>query len=961
MKPQRKTRLSSGFSMVELVIVILIIAVLAVAIFAGSSIAVEKSRDKRVTSDFHNFDVGAENYLYSNQQFQNGATLTTLAAQQEAILDLNPFLSANYAFDTSVQAPATGDICNTDASLYAFPSAKMDPWGNPYYVIIDNQSRNPNETETYLTVFSAGKNGKADMGGALDKDDQFLLLQFINGEVISKTYSMKESPKDAAGKTLTAGQTRLSSASGVAPVNKAVTMAASSGGTTGGGSSSGGSSGGTTPSRPSEGGGSSSGGSSGGGESGDSSTTVCNHAYTLTSMKQATCKANGEEKYTCAKCGNVYTKSTPKLEHNYSMIVSRTPSCVFEGEKKYTCSNCGDVYTEPIAKIAHSYEKTSTIASTCTVAGKEIYKCKTCTDSYEKALPLINHKYGTDHKCTMCGKRDPNYTPAAPTLLAEDKWYKGTGSLKKTITKITIMDEYTPSSGYDESWNADVGNKGEIKCYRTGTKLIIAGNGAGKIKANQNSACAFSDYTYSRQMVALQEIENLEMLDTSNVTDMSYMFYNDSSLANVDVSKFDTSKVTDMKYMFRGCKKLSEIDVSNFNTSKVTNMANMFWDCIKLTSVNISNFDTSKVTFFSGMFYNCSELKHLDISNFDTSSATSLWGMFYSCKGLTELDISTWDTSKTTDFSILFSGCSGLTGLDVSSLNTSNATDMGGMFGGCRGLKNLDISTLDTSNATDVGGMFNGCSGLTSLDISSLDTSNATDVSYMFSGCTGLTNIDISTLDTSNATDVGGIFANCSKLKTIDVSKMDTSKATNMRQLFDGCKGITSLDLSTFDTSNVKDFSMMFRNCDGLTTLDLSSFDTGSATMTIDMFDRCERLKTIYVSNKWTMSKVSNSKDMFFGCNSLKGDIKYNSVYRDKTYAKTTGGYLTLKSSCDHEYVETVTKEATCTATGTKQFVCSKCADSYTKIIPMAAHNYNENNVCTVCGKSNSFVPGKIQ
>ena len=129
--------------------------------------------------------------------------------------------------------------------------------------------------------------------------------------------------------------------------------------------------------------------------------------------------------------------------------------------------------------------------------------------------------------------------------------------------------------------------------------------------------------------------------------------------------------------------------------------------------------------------------------------------------------------------------------------------------------------------------------------------------------------------------------------------------------------------------------------------------------MTIEMFDCCERLKTIYVSNKWTMSKVSNSKDMFFGCNSLKGDIKYNSVYRDKTYAKTTGGYL--KSSCDHEYVETVTKEATCTATGTKQFVCSKCADSYTKIIPMAAHNYNENNVCTVCGKSNSFVPGKIQ
>ena len=537
----KNKRFSHGFSLVELVIVILIIAVLAVAVFAGGSITIAKSRDKRVTSDFHNFEVGIENCLYSNQQFQNGATLTTLAAQQEAVLELNPYLSESYAFDANVLAPATGDICNTDASLYAFPSEKLDPWGNPYYFIADSQPRNEEATETYITVFSAGENGKADMGGTLDSDDQFLLVQFINGEVLTKSYRMEESPVDAAGKTLTAGQTRLSSASGVAPVNKAVTMAASSGGTTGGGSSSGGSSGSTTPSRPSEGGGSSSGGSSGGSEGGNSSATVCTHAYTLTSMKQATCNVNGEETYTCSKCGNVYTKSTPKLEHNYSMIVSRTPSCALEGEKKYTCSNCGDVYTEPIAKIAHSYEKTSTIASTCTVAGKEIYKCKTCTNSYEKALPLINHKYGTDHKCTMCGKRDPNYTPPAPTMAASSSWYKSSVS-RNTITKITFVDSYTTTGAETESWNADAQNVGDIKCYRTGTEIIIAGNGAGKIKANENSSYMFSIANDTKNaFAAVTAIDNLNILDTSNVVNMNYMFANCKKLVNLNLDEFGTN------------------------------------------------------------------------------------------------------------------------------------------------------------------------------------------------------------------------------------------------------------------------------------------------------------------------------------------------------------------------------------------------------------------------------------
>ena len=61
--------------------------------------------------------------------------------------------------------------------------------------------------------------------------------------------------------------------------------------------------------------------------------------------------------------------------------------------------------------------------------------------------------------------------------------------------------------------------------------------------------------------------------------------------------------------MFRGCKSLTSLDVSKFNTSNVTNMNWMFYECKSLTSLDVSNFNTSNVTDMSKMFYNCANLK----------------------------------------------------------------------------------------------------------------------------------------------------------------------------------------------------------------------------------------------------------------------------------------------------------------------------------------------------------------
>ena len=91
-------------------------------------------------------------------------------------------------------------------------------------------------------------------------------------------------------------------------------------------------------------------------------------------------------------------------------------------------------------------------------------------------------------------------------------------------------------------------------------------------------------------------------IDTSNITDMSFMFYDFLDLKTLDLSNFDTSNVTNMNSMFYWLPDLIKLDVSNFDTTNVTNMNSMFRDCRALTSLDLSSFDTSNVTSMAYMF-----------------------------------------------------------------------------------------------------------------------------------------------------------------------------------------------------------------------------------------------------------------------------------------------------------------------------------------------------------------------
>ena len=91
------------------------------------------------------------------------------------------------------------------------------------------------------------------------------------------------------------------------------------------------------------------------------------------------------------------------------------------------------------------------------------------------------------------------------------------------------------------------------------------------------------------------------------------MFYECSSLEEINFNNFDTSKVNSMEAMFRGLSNLKSIDLSNFITSQVKNMYAMFYGCTSLEYLDISNFNTSQVTSSGIIFGNVKYLKYINL------------------------------------------------------------------------------------------------------------------------------------------------------------------------------------------------------------------------------------------------------------------------------------------------------------------------------------------------------------
>ncbi len=425
---------------------------------------------------------------------------------------------------------------------------------------------------------------------------------------------------------------------------------------------------------------------------------------------------------------------------------------------------------------------------------------------------------------------------------------EGIWGYKDQITKIVLKDTLEPPETYEESFDESDNGDESVMSYLVSNEedgsYIAYIQADGKIIANYDSSELFRSFGY------VESIDGLENLDTSQVTNMSYMFAEMESLGELIIpNTFDTSNVTNMYEMFESLSFISTLDLGeSFNTSNVKNM--------------------------SGMFSGLHELKELTLP-------------------------SSFNTSQVTDMSYMFSGARSLTNLALGeNFDTRNVTDMSGMFNGLYSLETLDLKNkFDTSQVTNMSQMFTQMSALTELNLGdSFDTSQVTNMSYMFQYTSSLPNLDLKTkFNTEKVTDMSYMFYSMESLNNLDLGNLfDTSQVINMEYMFSGMRKITELPLGEkFNTSNVTNMSYMFSNINNLENLDLSqyNFDTSQVTNMSFMFYRMTSLVHLTLGDQFNTSNVTNMSYLFDGDSALS-TINYGQNFIRNANASTKQMFL---------------------------------------------------------------------
>ena len=124
------------------------------------------------------------------------------------------------------------------------------------------------------------------------------------------------------------------------------------------------------------------------------------------------------------------------------------------------------------------------------------------------------------------------------------------------------------------------------------------------------------------------------------------MFSGCQSLESVDfIESWDTSNVTDMSSMFRNCSSMTHLDLSRWVVDNVKSMPDMFNGCSKLNSLTL-NWDLSHVLVLRGMFQGAglSKIEGITFSeeppyNNDVNQRRDISNFVRECPNLTRINI----------------------------------------------------------------------------------------------------------------------------------------------------------------------------------------------------------------------------------------------------------------------------------------------------------------------------------
>ena len=173
--------------------------------------------------------------------------------------------------------------------------------------------------------------------------------------------------------------------------------------------------------------------------------------------------------------------------------------------------------------------------------------------------------------------------------------------INNDLDSLTINYEFSPRFVPGKDWDNYEAERIRINPFWRANKITSIKRIEFEIKLGKNV------HSLAYAFMNFKKLQYVNIQDTSNITDMSFMFIGARSF-NQPIGNWDTSNVTDMSYMFYHAEKFNQ-PIGNWDTSNVTDMHWMFYLAKKFNQP-IGNWNISNVVNKLGMFSRAFSYRH---------------------------------------------------------------------------------------------------------------------------------------------------------------------------------------------------------------------------------------------------------------------------------------------------------------------------------------------------------------
>ena len=198
------------------------------------------------------------------------------------------------------------------------------------------------------------------------------------------------------------------------------------------------------------------------------------------------------------------------------------------------------------------------------------------------------------------------------------------GNISDSVT----VDTSKEFAGYKfkENKNSD------IKAFISDPQTITLVYSKSKTDNTSDNTWKGVPYTFNKGVLSLGEKGKTYTINNSDNKDIS-ISQNVNGITVDDITEIDiNAPIAILGSAQRLFCKLSNLvsikGLKNLNTSQVTDMTKMFFGCTKIVSLDLSSFDTTNVTSFNVMFANDPSLTSVDLSSFTVANDATTMGMF---------------------------------------------------------------------------------------------------------------------------------------------------------------------------------------------------------------------------------------------------------------------------------------------------------------------------------------------